>query len=120
MAQARTPASGSRTFTFSPMYDTKKVRLTMSIQGHALVPTSAKNADILHKVQTEAWGGAATDDNYDQEPQRSTLEIPPVPKGTKVNELQRVLSVILRGWRGTKKLGEVPRGPTAKQLLGKK
>ncbi|CAK0839093.1 unnamed protein product, partial [Prorocentrum cordatum] len=82
--------------TFSPMYDVKKVRLTMSIRGHVLVATAGKHVEKLNKAQQEAWGGAPTDDKYEEVLQRTPLETPAVPEGAELVELQHALSVILR------------------------
>ena len=107
-------------FTFSQMYDTTKVRLTMSIRGHVLIAASPKNAEAFHKSQMEAWGGAPTDPAFEDVLQRSPLEVPAIEKGVKAVEVQHAISMILRGWNGSKKVGRVPRGPMAKQMMGKK
>ena len=107
-------------YTFSPTFDQKKIRRTHSLLGQVVVALTAEGAQKLAKEHLEAWGGAATDEEYDAVLQRSPLETPPLTKGYKVMTLQAAFSHMMRERGGVRKPGSAPRGELAKQLLGRK
>ncbi|CAK0809805.1 unnamed protein product, partial [Prorocentrum cordatum] len=58
-------------YGFSPTYDQKKARLTLTLLGQVLVGVTAEAAEKLLKEQSEAWGNAAAEATL----QKSPLEI---------------------------------------------
>eukprot|EP00959_Pyramimonas_sp_CCMP1952_P186567 3901084-Pyramimonas_sp.AAC.1 len=48
-------------YSFSPMYDAKRCRLTMTLLGSVVAGVTPEAAELLEKEQAEAWAGAATD-----------------------------------------------------------
>ncbi|CAK0892610.1 unnamed protein product, partial [Prorocentrum cordatum] len=86
--------------TFSPTYDQKKTRITVTLLGQLLVGLTPESAETLLKEQADAWGSAATDPAFDAKLQRNPLEVTPIPSGTKCMNLNSIASHILREWGG--------------------
>ncbi|CAK0859551.1 unnamed protein product, partial [Prorocentrum cordatum] len=107
-------------FTYSPMYDTKKIRLTMCLRGSVVVCSTKEADDEYTQQQKAAWGGAPTDPAYEANLQRTPLELVRLGDKQKTVELMHLMGILLRAMGGVKKAGKVPRGEMPKQLLGKK
>lgn len=102
-------------FTLSPTYDVGTVRITISMHGQILVGNNAEAAKVLDKIQSDAWGGVATDDTYEIILQRSPHEIPTIEK-CKTVSVQSVMFQIMRGWGAAAKAGRAPRGALARRI----
>ena len=49
-----------------------------------MVACSEKSAELLNKQQMEAWGGASTDEKFEEMLQRTPLEVPKMIEGVKM------------------------------------
>lgn len=84
--------------SFSPTFEASAARLTVNILRHVVLAEGDDAALALAKQQADAWSGVPTDQDFEDQLQRTPLELPVLATGGKPTAVIQVLQTIWRQW----------------------